>query len=168
MTMGNIKLMTKMFQRLVQHTLYGSNGDNIHRAKKLNGKKYNYKAEMMIIVDEWRDEFTCSRVFAALRRGHREHVKALKMQDLCDYHCYKFHFRSFFKKLIKAVSKRRKNNTMLQHIEDIIVFKLLKCAFQKLDYNSCIGFANDERCRLVEMYFNSNSMKRGLQALYHA
>lgn len=112
--------MTKMFQRLVLHTLYGSNGDNIHKTKRLNGKKYNYKAEMVAIVDEWRDEFFCNKVFAAFRRYHRDNVNALKIQELCDYHYYKFQLRSFFKKLIKAVSKRRKNNNVLKHVEDIM------------------------------------------------
>lgn len=162
MKVGNVALMKKMFERLVSHTLYGSNTNNIHKTKKLNGKKYSYKTEMMSIVDEWKEERSLRKFFQILRRNHSHNVRDMKLMTNCDYHHYRYSMGLLFKKLIKQVSKTRKNTNKLKHIESVVLFKLVKSALQKLDYNACLSFANNEKCRLVDMHYYNNLIRRGL------
>ena len=162
MVVGNASLMRKMFERLISHTLYGSNTNNMHKTKKLNGKKYNYKTEMIAIVEEWKDERHLRKFFQILRKCHHHNVKDIKLMASCDYHHYKYNMRLLFKKLIKQVSKTRKNANKLRHVENIVMFRSVKNALQKLDYNVCLGFASHEKARLVDLHFYNNSIRRGL------
>ena len=165
MAVGNAALMRKMFERLVSHTLYGSNTNNMHKTKKLNGKKYNYKTEMIVIVEEWKDERSLRKFFQILRKCHRYNVKDIKLMASCDYHHYKYSMSLLFKKLIKQVSKTRKNANKLKHVENIVLFRLAKNALQKLDYNVCLGFANHEKSRLVDLHHYNYTLRRGLHQL---
>lgn len=162
MKIGNNALMKKMFERLISHTLHGSNTNNTHKTKKLNMKKYNFKTEMISIVDEWKDERSLRKFFLILRKSHSHNVKDIKVMGTCDYHHYRYNMSLLFKKLIKQVSKTRKSTNKVKHIENIVLFKSVKNALQKLDYNACLSFANNEKSRLVDMHYYNYSIRRAL------